>query len=130
MYCVVPLSERSGLIEFVKDLEVLRNIISESHKNPLNARCLSRLDLLVLTQQRQFKTLRETYKSSPDHPEHNYRAIVAQMPPVLGRWFVQRFPVPSEWCGSLRLCLSASARMTDCGRVGLLLGCGSRGCLL
>lgn len=109
-YAVVPLSEDSGLIEWVPNVVVLRNVLNSIYQ----ARSIQ-------TWSAQLKNFFDRIRSYSDDKagEAFEKECMPQFPSVFHEWFLETFPEPSAWFRA-RLGYSRTAAVISI--VGFVLG--------
>lgn len=107
-YFVTPLTDDSGLIEWVDGMRPLREILRVGYSGKgIQANWQEAQELL-----------------SPDKDQiQGYRKLIAKYPPVLKEWFLEMFPEPSSWLDSRNKYAKTLAVMS---MVGYILGLGDR----
>lgn len=105
-YAAVPLSETTGLIEWVNNTTTLRTVLVDLYKDHY---------------QWNSPAARELYESAtaPEQRIENMRKLLRQHPSVLHRWFLDAFPDASEW---LRARLRYTRAYAVMAMVGFVLG--------
>uniref|UniRef100_T1JZU2 Serine/threonine-protein kinase ATR n=2 Tax=Tetranychus urticae TaxID=32264 RepID=T1JZU2_TETUR len=118
-YTVVPLDNDCGLIEWVKNLQSLRESIqiAKAFRYP-NQVYPDNKEIL------QIIPMDFTKKASADEIVKRFAIIVQKhSPTVLGEWFIQTFPDPTSWYMA-RLAFTRSAAVMSI--VGYIIGLGDR----
>jgi len=110
-FCVLPLNDDSGIIEWVNGVIPMRNCI----ENAVKGNGLTHA---------QLKVLKEKGDANPKLRLRIFvEDILAVIPPVLHKWFLTTFPDPTSWFAArlefTRTCAVASM-------VGHLVGLGDR----
>ncbi|KRY77591.1 Serine/threonine-protein kinase ATR, partial [Trichinella pseudospiralis] len=112
-YTVIPLSHDCGLVEWVNNLEGLRQILGKLYKE-LGGQMHSRE--LQSTMARKTDSLGKKL-------EIFETVLLKRHPPVLSRWFGYRFADPTEWYQARTNFVRTAAVMS---MVGYVLGLGDR----
>ncbi|KAI5778912.1 hypothetical protein EDC01DRAFT_672633 [Geopyxis carbonaria] len=112
-YSVTPLNEECGLIEWVNNVQTLRDVISRY----LKARGI------VVDYQRAAKLLGEACKTRPPNAKIFTDIVLPKYPAVFHEWFLDTFSEPSTWFES-RLRYTRTAAVMS--MVGYILGLGDR----
>ncbi|CAM1327849.1 ATR (predicted) [Pycnogonum litorale] len=112
-YCVTPISEECGLIEWVSNLEGLRQILNTIYKE---RGILKKTSWLVSHKCRA--------DASPGEKLNMFKnTFIPAFPPVFSEWFLKTFPDPTAWFHAKL----ASARTTAVmSMVGYIIGLGDR----
>lgn len=90
-YKVVPLSQRSGLIEWCADTQPLAEYLTGS----TGAHARYRPEDMTVREARRAMT--EVAKKSTEQRRRAFANVCARLQPVLRHFFWERFPGPSEW---------------------------------
>mmetsp|Transcript_3152 Transcript_3152/g.8308 ORF Transcript_3152/g.8308 Transcript_3152/m.8308 type:complete len:515 (-) Transcript_3152:43-1587(-) len=107
-YAVQPLTENSGLIEWVPGLMPFRELVNNE------------LSHFAVPSNNEVKAAHEA--GGKDKAPW-LRKMIESHPPVLHRWFAEAFPEPSEWLGA-RLRFARTTAISS--MVGYLVGLGDR----
>ena len=112
-FTVLPLSEDSGIIEWVPNLLTLRTIVDGLYGKSRHG--------LSTAQLKEIKDRAEAQKvpKSVMFTQH----ILPHFPPVLHRWFAEQFAVPSQWFDARTAFTRTCAVMSV---VGHIVGLGDR----
>ncbi|TIA92820.1 hypothetical protein E3P81_01253 [Wallemia ichthyophaga] len=114
-YTVVPLNERCGLIEWVKDTRTFRSILTERYEYR-NIKWYMPDIAALLERGRQ---------SGPEQTIYFFRSVLKRYPKVFHEWFIEMFPEPSEW---LKARMTYSRTLAVMSITGFVLGLGDRHC--
>lgn len=124
-YCVIPLAEDMGVIEFVADASTMKSIIQLQNKK----------SGIILNERKLFQTIDEAQKifkarnsSEPDAIEsltNVFRKICRDAKPVLHQWFIEQFSDPAIWYLARTGFTRTAAVMS---MVGYIIGLGDRHC--
>ncbi|KAK9480237.1 hypothetical protein V1514DRAFT_359878 [Lipomyces japonicus] len=109
-YAVTPLSERSGLIEWVNDTKTLRDLLKTTY-----------LDHGI---QINYPEIQKIIGKPPSEAAFK-KKILPMYPPVLYEWFIGMFPVATKWLESRTGYVRSLAVMSI---IGYILGLGDRHC--
>ncbi|KAK8381931.1 hypothetical protein O3P69_015148 [Scylla paramamosain] len=112
-YAVVPLNEECGLIEWIENLNGLRQILHRLYKDSGNYMSAQELKQNMCKRDTPLSTKREVYLNK----------LVPRHPPVFGTWFLRTFPDPQAW---LRARLAYCRTTAVMSMVGYILGLGDR----
>lgn len=87
LQAVVPLNEECGLIEWIQNLNGLRQILHRIYRD--NGMYMSGQELKqnMCKQDTPFATKLDIFKNK----------LVPRHPPVFGEWFLRNFPDPQAW---------------------------------
>lgn len=111
-YFVMPLSEDSGLIEWVDGTRPLRDILTVEHSSRGNA-----------VNWKMIKDCLSVSHTNSKEILQGFRRIIQQYPPVLKNWFLEVFPEPGAWLEGRGKYAKSLAVMS---MVGYILGVGDR----
>lgn len=111
-YAVTPLSEDSGLVEWVENLDALRTILIKIYKE-------KNISLTAA----QLKHYGKKTDNEPQKYETFKKELLARHPPVFTTWFRRTFPDPTVWYIARQNYVRTSAVMS---MVGYVLGLGDR----
>jgi ataxia telangiectasia mutated family protein len=115
-YNVVPLSPRSGIIEFVPNTASLTEFLSAAHVryHPKDIKYNAARDAIAGFQ-----------KNSLDSRVKKFKEVCDQLQPVLRHFFFERFKDPDEWFAKRTAYTRTTATISILGHV---LGLGDRHC--
>ncbi|XP_047501891.1 serine/threonine-protein kinase ATR-like [Penaeus chinensis] len=112
-YAVVPLNEECGLIEWIQNLNGLRQILHRIYRDTGIYMSGQELKQNMCKIDTPLATKRDIFKNK----------LVPRHPPVFGEWFLRNFPDPQAW---LRARLSYCRTTAVMSMVGYILGLGDR----
>ncbi|RLV91729.1 Serine/threonine-protein kinase MEC1 [Spathaspora sp. JA1] len=130
-YCVIPLSETMGIIEFVNDVSTLKSIYQHTMKRMGKQQQFHerKLFMKIDEAQRLIKASKRTSKDNEPANKSNliqvFSKILKDHPPILHNWFIENFPDPSSWYLSRNSFTRSTAVMS---MVGYIIGLGDRHC--
>lgn len=110
-YAVLPLTEEAGMIEWVNDLDPLRKLVRDQQAS---LPCIPDSGMI-----------QKRYTAASDK-KHFFEWVVAQCPPVLDKFFMQRFgggTKPDEWLKARNLWTRSVAVWS---MAGYIVGLGDR----
>jgi ataxia telangiectasia mutated family protein len=120
-YCVVPLSPRVGLIEWVHDSVALHHI--------LNGEGVGLHTRLRVRPRNSFKQWMAKFKEAYDNNKASLPKVMddafQDFQPLLHRYFLEQYPQPSDWFHR-RLSYTRSVAVSSI--VGFVVGLGDRHC--
>ncbi|RPA73622.1 hypothetical protein BJ508DRAFT_216035 [Ascobolus immersus RN42] len=111
-YCVTPLNEECGLIEWVNGMRPLREILMRLYKQKN-----------IGVNYGEIRALLDDASSDPSRYHVFSDRLLPMFPPVFHEWFIERFPEPGQWFAS-RLAYSRTCAVMSI--VGYVLGLGDR----
>lgn len=112
-YCVTPINEECGLIEWVSNLEGLRQILNKIYKEHGMYKSGSWIMSKLCPKKAPDDTKIAVYKD----------VFLKEFPPVFNEWYLKTFPDPTAWY----MAKLANARTTAVmSMVGYILGLGDR----
>ncbi|KAL6451254.1 MEC1 Serine/threonine-protein kinase MEC1 [Candida maltosa Xu316] len=121
-YSVIPLSEKFGVIEFVKNVQTMKSIIAEQRH---------RMGILF-EERRVFGGMQKLQKEAKDQTGKKFatllqyfKNIISTNPPILHNWFIENFSDPTAWYIARNSFTRSSAVMS---MVGYIIGLGDRHC--
>lgn len=115
-YSVLPLSDNSGILNWVPNTNGLRGVITDVYA----------MDGLDLTE--KIREIRKWYENSQTKDEWKTQfedKLLPKFPLALSKWFLQQFPEPSSW---LRARTNFARTCGVMSVVGTILGLGDRHC--
>ena len=112
-YGVVPLNEECGLMEWVHNLNGLRNVVHSIYREKGIYMPASELKLYCCKQDTPINTKLDIFQNK----------LKSRHPPVLGEWFTRTFPHPHSWYHAR---MSYSRTTAVMSMVGYVLGLGDR----
>ncbi|RXK38992.1 hypothetical protein M231_03722 [Tremella mesenterica] len=118
-YNVIPLWNRTGVIEFVSNGQAIGDWLKPAHE-----RYRKDIDHSPDSMRKQLHTVQERDFNSPKMTEV-YRKLISQFRPVMRHFFTERHKDPMAWF-AMRLNYSRSVAVTS--MVGHVLGIGDRHC--
>ena len=117
-YKIVPLSQRSGILEWCSDTQPIGTIlVGENRKSGVHSRYFPK----KLNNSECYLAY-NTKKFSPD-PEKNFETICQMFPPAMKYFLMEQFPTPEEYYLG-KSCFTKSAATSS--MVGHILGLGDR----
>ncbi|TIC65516.1 hypothetical protein E3Q01_02063 [Wallemia mellicola] len=114
-YTVIPLNERCGLIEWVKDTRTFRSILIERYEY----RGIKWYSPDIGNMLERGRT------NGPEQTIHMFAQVLKRYPKVFHEWFIEMFPEPSEW---LKARMTYSRTLAVMSITGFVLGLGDRHC--
>ena len=115
-YSVLPLSDNSGILNWVPNTNGLRGVISDIYA----------MDGLDLTE--KIRDIRKWYEGNQNKEDWKVQfeeKLLPKFPLALSKWFLQQFPEPSSW---LRARTNFARTCGVMSIVGTILGLGDRHC--
>ncbi|KAG2387963.1 hypothetical protein C9374_000813 [Naegleria lovaniensis] len=117
VFSVIPLSVNTGLVEWVENTNVLRNILDNEINN------IGFTNNIQAYISNTF--LKGTKSNAQDFAEQVYKTITTQVPPVLHNFFLHQFLEPNQWYQSRLNFVRTTAVWS---MVGYIVGLGDRHC--
>lgn len=116
LFSAIPLSNKTGLVEWVENTNVLRSILDNEFNN---MGITSNVQLLVTS------LLPKNPKNAQDYAEMVYKTMTKKYPPVFHNFFLHQFLEPNQWYQS-RLNFARTTAVWS--MVGYIVGLGDRHC--
>ncbi|EGW32181.1 cell cycle checkpoint protein [Spathaspora passalidarum NRRL Y-27907] len=127
-YCVIPLAENIGVIEFVNDVQTIKAVYHEQMKRMGKHLQERKVFMKIDEAQRLVKASKRSSDTS-NKAMHDlvstFTHIVKDHPPVLHNWFIENFTDPTSWYISRNSFTRSTAVMS---MVGYIIGLGDRHC--
>eukprot|EP00698_Gefionella_okellyi_P014990 TRINITY_DN4193_c0_g1_i1.p1 TRINITY_DN4193_c0_g1~~TRINITY_DN4193_c0_g1_i1.p1 ORF type:complete len:1800 (-),score=472.86 TRINITY_DN4193_c0_g1_i1:48-5345(-) len=108
-YAVMPLNEDCGMIEWVNNTHVFKNIVNKLLEQ--KGKTVKPLEIKAI------------YKSQDILPLTRYQTMLSRQPPVFAEWFMKIFPEPSSWFEGRMTYAHTTAVMSV---IGAMVGLGDR----
>lgn len=122
-YAVTCLNEQCGLLEWVPQTVGMRHVISRAYA----AEGLKQATRITKDLRSEFDRIQDlAAKRNPNAIPQYRTAILSRFPPMLHKWFLQHFPVPTAWSVHLWCSQPGGSCRVSCSCLHMH-GCGLRG---
>ncbi len=116
-FSVIPLNENNGMVQWVNDTSVLRNILNELYSRNYGP------ELIKTSKIQEIFTAQLRPRGNMNLLEVYEKVLRAKFPPIFHKWFLEKFSTPADWVAAVN---RYTRTMAVWSMVGYVVGLGDR----